>query len=303
MTATPMQHAPVLLRETIAQLAPRSGGVYVDVTLGRGGHAEAILEASAPDGRLIGIDRDPRALEETAPRLARFGARATLVHAAFADLRAVLEEEGTPQVDGLLADLGVSSPQLDDPGRGFSFRAEGPLDMRMDPSRGETAAELIAHTDERSLADLIYRLGEERRSRPIARAIKRAEGEGRMSTTGDLRAAVVSVMGPRRQGGIDPATRTFQALRLAVNGELEQLDALLEAIPDVLADGGVAAIISFHSLEDRAVKRAFRGDDRLAPITKKPIVAAEDEERSNPRSRSAKLRAARRLARSGEVTS
>jgi len=295
-----MQHAPVLLRETIEQLAPRSGGVYVDVTLGRGGHAEAILEASAPDGRLIGIDRDPRALEETAPRLARFGRRATLVHAAFDQVRAVLEDEGVPRVDGLLADLGVSSPQLDDPARGFSFRAEGPLDMRMDTTRGDTAAELIAHTDERELADLIYRLGEERRSRPIARAIKRAEAEGRMSTTGDLRAAVVSVLGPRRQGGIDPGTRTFQALRLAVNGELEQLDALLAAIPEVLVDGGVAAIISFHSLEDRAVKRAFRGDDRLVPTTKRPIVAGDAEEHDNPRSRSAKLRAARRAPRALE---
>ena len=291
------RHAPVLLRETIRELAPRSGGIYVDATLGRGGHAEAILEASAPDGRLIGIDRDPRALEETAPRLARFGSRARLVHAAFAEVPRVLEAEGAPRVHGLLADLGVSSPQLDDPERGFSFRAEGPLDMRMDPTRGETAAELIARTDERDLADILYRLGEERRSRPIARSIKRAEGEGRMRTTAELRSAVVAVLGPRRVGGVDPATRTFQALRLAVNGELDQLDALLAAIPELLQDRGIAAIISFHSLEDRAVKRAFRGDDRLEPTTKKPIVASEDEERANPRSRSAKLRAARRVTR------
>lgn len=297
MTGQTFTHAPVLLAEVLAQLAPRTGGLYVDATLGRGGHAEAILEASAPDGRLVGVDRDPRALEETAPRLARFGQRVRLVHAAFADLTDVLAGE---RADGLLADLGVSSPQLDDPSRGFSFRAEGPLDMRMDPTRGPSALELIAENDERELADLIFRLGEERRSRPIARAIKRLEAAGELHTTGDLRRAVVSVLGPRRSGGIDPATRTFQALRLAVNGELEQLGALLEAAPEVLADGGVAAIISFHSLEDRAVKRAFRGDARWAPTTKKPIVATDEENAQNPRARSAKLRAARRVPREQE---
>ncbi|UJR80115.1 16S rRNA (cytosine(1402)-N(4))-methyltransferase RsmH [Sandaracinus amylolyticus] len=294
MSDTVYTHAPVLLAEVLAQLAPKSGGLYVDATLGRGGHSEAILEASAPDGRLIGIDRDPRALEETAPRLARFGDRVQLVHGAFAELQNVL---GDQRVDGLLADLGVSSPQLDDATRGFSFRAEGPLDMRMDPTRGLSARELIAETSEQELANLIFRLGEERRSRPMARAIKRLEASGEMNTTGDLRRATVSVLGPRRTGGIDPATRTFQALRLAVNGELDQLDALLAAVPDVLVDGGVAAIISFHSLEDRAVKRAFRGDERLEPTTKKPIIASDEENDRNPRARSAKLRAARRLPR------
>lgn len=290
-------HEPVLLAETLAQLAPRSGGLYVDVTLGRAGHAEAILEASAPDGRLIGIDRDPRAIDESAPRLARFGARATLLHGAFAELRSLLARAGAARVDGLLADLGVSSPQLDDPERGFSFRADGPLDMRMDPHGGETARELIARLDERELAHLLYRFGEERRARAIARSIKRAADEGRMNGTTELRQAVVRAVGPRRAGGIDPATRTFLALRIAVNGEIEQLEALLEAIPDVLEDGAVAAIISFHSLEDRAVKRAFRGDPRLEPTTKKPIVPSGDERARNPRSRSAKLRAARRRPR------
>jgi 16S rRNA (cytosine1402-N4)-methyltransferase len=284
----------VLLRETLAELAPRTGGLYVDVTLGRGGHAEAILEASGPDGRLIGIDRDPRAIEETAPRLARFGARARLQHAEFSRVREVV---GAEKVDGLVADLGVSSPQLDDAERGFSFRFEGPLDMRMDPTSGESARELIARTSERELADLVYRLGEERRSRPIARSIKRAESDGALRTTADLRSAIVRAVGPRKQGGIDPATRTFQALRIAVNREIEELDALLGAIPEVLADGGVAAVISFHSLEDREVKRAFRGDDRLAPTTKKPIVAGDAETETNPRSRSAKLRAAKRVPR------
>nr|MDQ3037516.1 16S rRNA (cytosine(1402)-N(4))-methyltransferase RsmH [Myxococcota bacterium] len=221
----------------------------------------------------------------------------TLVHGAFSELRAVLQENGATRVDGLLADLGVSSPQLDDATRGFSFRAEGPLDMRMDTTRGETARDLIARMDEQELADILFRHGEERRSRPIARAIKRAEDAGSLVTTSDLRRAVVTVLGPRRQGGIDPATRTFQALRIAVNGELDELGSLLEALPEVLEDGGIGAIISFHSLEDRAVKQTFRGDPRLAPTTKRPIVAGDEEQARNPRSRSAKLRAARRVPR------
>jgi 16S rRNA (cytosine1402-N4)-methyltransferase len=286
-----------MLRETLAELAPRPGGLYVDVTLGRGGHAQAILEASAPDGRLIGIDRDPTAIAETAPLLARFGARAQLRHGAFSELRAILAAEGAERVDGLLADLGASSPQLDDPARGFSFRTEGPLDMRMDPTRGETARELISRVSEHELANLIRSFGQERRPRAIARSIKRAEAEGRLATTGDLRRAIVRVTGPRRRGGIDPATRTFQAIRIAVNDELGQLDALLAAIPEVLADGGVAVVLSFHSLEDRAVKRAFHGDPRLVPTLKKPRVASEEERAENPRARSAKLRAARRVPR------
>ncbi len=294
---TTFSHAPVLLAETLAQLTPKNGGVYVDVTLGRGGHAEAILEASAPLGRLIGIDRDPRAIEETTPRLARFGARVTLVHAAFSELRATLEAHHVPRIDGLLADLGVSSPQLDDAARGFSFRTEAPLDMRMDTTRGETALELIARVEENELADILFRFGEERRSRPIARAIKLAESRGTLMTTGDLRRAAVSVLGPRRQGGIDPATRTFQALRIAVNRELDELGALLGTLPDVLDDGGTCAIISFHSLEDRMVKRAFRDDARFAPKTKRPLIATEVETERNPRARSAKLRAATRTAR------
>lgn len=290
-------HAPVMLRETLAELLPRPGGLYVDVTLGRGGHAEAILAASSPNGLLIAIDRDPSAIAETAPRLARFGERVRLRHGTFADLRAILAAEGVDRVDGLLADLGVSSPQLDDPQRGFSFRAEGPLDMRMDPTGGETAAERIRRLSERELAEAIHRYGEERRARAIARSIKRAEREGRLATTGDLRRAIIAVTGPQRRGGIDPATRTFQALRIAVNDELHQLDALLAAIPDLLADGGIAAVLTFHSLEDRAVKRAFRADPRLMPTRKKPLVPSDEERAANPRARSAKLRAAKRLPR------
>jgi 16S rRNA (cytosine1402-N4)-methyltransferase len=293
-------HLPVLREEVLRLLAPRDGGTYVDATLGRGGHAEAILEACAPSGRLVGIDRDETALAETRSRLARFGDRVRYVHGPFSELRAHLTGAGAAQVDGLLADLGVSSPQLDTPERGFSFKNEGPLDMRMDLSRGETARELIAGLDERELADVLFQYGEERKSRPIARSIKRAEAEGRLETTLDLSRAIWRVTGPRR-GGIDPATRSFQALRIVVNAELDELDALLEALPDVLADGGVAAIISFHSLEDRAVKHALRRELRLEVIGKKPIEAGETEAEVNPRARSAKLRGARRRPRSADA--
>jgi 16S rRNA (cytosine1402-N4)-methyltransferase len=197
-------------------------------------------------------------------------------------------------VDGVLADLGVSSAQLDREERGFSLAKEGPIDMRMDPSEGETALELIGRSDEDELADVIYRYGEERRSRRIARSVRRAYEEGELHTTADLRRAVHRATGPRR-GRIDPATKTFQALRIAVNEELTDLEALLDLVPSVLRTGGVVAVISFHSLEDRMVKRAFRDSEHLSPLTKRPIVASEQEQQDNPRSRSAKLRAARRV--------
>lgn len=297
MTDVAFQHRTVLCEETLRALDPRSGRVYVDATLGGGGHAEAILERSAPAGRLVAIDRDASALSAAGARLARFGERVTLVHGAFAELHRALAEAGVERVHGLIADLGVSSPQLDRAERGFSLRAEGPLDMRMDPSSGETALELVGRLSERELADVIYQLGEERRSRPIARSIRRAYDEGQLTTTDDLRRAVVRAVGPRRVGGIDPATRTFQALRIAVNDELGQLDALLARLPDVLEDDGVAVIIAFHSLEDRRVKHAFRGSDVWVPLTKRPEIATEAERAENPRSRSAKLRAARRRPR------
>lgn len=298
--AAAFHHRSVMLEETLAAIAPRSGGVYADATLGGGGHAEGILERSAPDGRLIGVDRDPAALAAAGARLERFGDRVTLVHGAFGRIGEVLAEVGTPRVDGIVADLGVSSPQLDEAGRGFSFRNEGPLDMRMDPTSGPTVLELIEDLGERELADVIYQLGEERKSRPIARSIKKSLEADELHTTEDLRKAVVRAIGPQRRGGIDPATRTFQALRIAVNDELGQLDALLQQLPDVLADDGVAVIISFHSLEDRKAKRFFRGAETLSPLTKRPVLATEEEQRENPRARSAKLRAARRLKR--EVT-
>lgn len=303
-THTPnFAHETVLLDETVAAVVPRSGGLYVDATVGGGGHTERLLALSSPDGRVVGLDRDEHALAATRTRLASYGARVELVHARFGDLRAVLEERGVTQVDGVVADLGVSSPQLDEAARGFSFTRSGPLDMRMDDSSGETAAELIARLDENALADILFQYGEERRSRAIARSIKRAEAEGQLQTTDDLRRAVVRVLGPRKQGASDPATRTFQALRIAVNDELGELKALLETLPIVLADGGIAAIISFQSLEDRLLKHTFRDDARLAPLTKKPIVASEQESARNPRSRSAKLRVARRIARADERAS
>ncbi len=291
----PFAHVTVLRDEVLRALAPRPGGTYLDVTLGGGGHSEAILEASGPDGALIGIDRDAIARAAAGARLARFEGRVRIVEARMSEARSVLDSLGISAVDGLVADLGVSSPQLDEADRGMSFRSEGPLDMRMDRTRGQTVRELIDSLDEHELADVIYEFGEERASRPIARAILRARDDGKLESTTDLARAVYRVLGPpRRGGGLDPATRTFQALRIAVNEELSELDALLEAVPSLLSVGGIAAIISFHSLEDRKVKWAFRGDERVEPLTKKPIEASDQEQRENPRSRSAKLRVARR---------
>lgn len=287
-------HVTVLRREVVEALSPREGGVYVDVTLGAGGHAEAILEV--PGTRVIGVDRDLAALALAEARLSRFGDRAELVHGRFAELPLLLEAHGKGgKVDGLVADLGVSSMQLNDAARGLSFRAEGPLDMRMDPSAGETALDLIDRLDDEELADIIYRFGEERRSRRVARCIKQARDHGELQTTLDLRRAVVRAVGPARIGGVDPATRTFQALRIAVNGELEELERLLLVAAEVVAPGGIVAIISFHSLEDRLVKRALRDPRLFRPLTKKPLTPSDEEMSDNPRARSAKLRAAERL--------
>jgi 16S rRNA (cytosine1402-N4)-methyltransferase len=288
------EHIPVMLDEVMEQLAPAPGGIYADVTLGGGGHARAILERSAPDGKLIGTDRDPAALEAAAVALESFGPRVTLRKARIRDFREVLDALRVDRVDGVLADLGVSSAQLDQEHRGFSLAKDGPIDMRMDPTEGETALELIARSDAEALANLIYRYGEEHRSRRIARSLKRAYEEGELETTGDLRRAVQKATGPKR-GRIDPSTKTFQALRIAVNEELSDLEAFLELIPGVLKVGGVVAVISFHSLEDRIVKHTFRDSETLHPVTKRPVIASDEERDRNPRSRSAKLRAARRI--------
>jgi 16S rRNA (cytosine1402-N4)-methyltransferase len=292
--AVPFGHTTVLGAEVIAALAPRSGGVYIDATLGGGGHAESILDA-APGAMVIGIDQDRRAIEAARERLARFGDAVRLVLGRFSAIEEHLAAFGAPKVDGIVADLGVSSPQLTDPGRGMSFRSEGPLDMRMGDSE-ETALELIERLSTDELADLIYQFGEERRSRRIARCIQQAVRHGELRTTLDLRRAVVRAVGPARVGGVDPATRTFQALRIAVNRELDELTALLELAPRVLGPGAVLAVISFHSLEDRLVKRAFLQSAIWERLTTKPIVPARGETDQNPRSRSAKLRAARKAA-------
>jgi 16S rRNA (cytosine1402-N4)-methyltransferase len=289
-------HETVLLQETVSGIAPRAGGIYVDCTLGGGGHARAILVESGPDGRLIGLDRDEMALAAAGQRLSEFGARATLLHGAFSELPQLLAERGIERVDGIVADLGVSSPQLDKDERGFSFARPGPLDMRMNPTDDEPLSVLLERWSAEELADVIYNYGDERKSRPIARSIKAAFELGELHDTEDLRRAVIRVTGPKRTG-VDPATRTFQALRMAVNRELEELETLLDALPDLLVDGGRAAIISFHSGEDRLVKHAFRGDERLMPLTKKPIEAGPEESDRNPRARSAKLRVAERVAR------
>jgi 16S rRNA (cytosine1402-N4)-methyltransferase len=298
------RHVPVLLSEVIAGLAPRAGGRYVDATLGGGGHALATLAASSPDGRLLGIDADPAALTAAGARLAIYGERATLAHGNFRDLAALAREHGFAQVDGILLDLGVSSHQLDTPERGFSFTADAPLDMRLDPTQGETAADLVNATPEDQLADLIYRYGEERGSRRIARFIAEARRRQPIATTAELADLVARALGGRH-GKIHPATRTFQALRIAVNRELESLEAALPQAVELLAPGGRLAVIAFHSLEDRIVKLFFRaesgyggdnaGAERLQIITKKPIEASDQEARTNPRSRSAKLRVAEKL--------
>jgi 16S rRNA (cytosine1402-N4)-methyltransferase len=289
------EHTTVMRDEVVRAIAPRAGGIYVDATLGAGGHTVALLEAE-PRARIVAIDRDPIAIAAAEERLAPVADRVALVRSTFSQLREKLDGLGIARVDGVIADLGVSSPQLDDAARGMSFRHEGPIDMRMDPESGDTALELIDRFDDNELADVVYRYGEERRSRRIARSIKKALAAGELQTTLDLRRAVVRAVGPARVGGVDPATRTFQALRIAVNGEIEQLEQLVASLPDLLEEGGIAAIISFHSLEDRLVKRAFAASGWVA-LAKKPQMASEEECVTNARARSAKLRAARRTTR------
>jgi 16S rRNA (cytosine1402-N4)-methyltransferase len=283
-------HLPVMPREVLEFLAPAPGQIVVDATVGAGGHARLLAERLVPDGRLIGLDRDAAMLELSRPVLE--GLHVTLLQRNFDDLPAVLEELNIAAVDGILADLGVCSAQLDDSGRGLSFQQDGPLDMRLDPSTGERAADLIRYLPERDLADIFYHYGEERFSRRIARKVVAARDREPLETTGQL-AALVRRCVPRSRGhAIDPATRVFQALRIAVNDELKALERFLENLPECLKPGGTVAVISFHSLEDRLVKRAFRDKDRFEELTRKPVQASAEEIRNNPRVRSAKLRAA-----------
>lgn len=292
-------HLPVMLPQVLELLAPKPGAVVLDCTAGRGGHAEAIVEKLGSGGRYIGLDADPANVAFTAGRLAQpageRGVRVDVLHRNFAAARQALDELGVERVDGLLADLGFASTHVDDPSRGFSFRTEGPLDMRMDPTHGTTAAELVNELPQRELADLIYQYGEERFSRRIAEKIAERRRREPITTTGQLAEICASAYGHRRhQSRIDPATRTFQALRIAVNDELNRLGLLLEQVPQLLKPGGRAVIISFHSLEDRPVKTAFRDWAKagLATLlTKKPLTADEQETAMNPRSRSAKTRA------------
>ena len=293
-------HVAVLLKEAIDFLAVRRAGTYIDATVGLGGHSYEIARRLGAPGHLIGLDKDPVALEIARRKLAPRGddwPRITLLHRSFAE---IASGEPAATVDGILADLGLSSLQLDDATRGFSFQAEGPLDMRMDPHSERTAEQVVNHLDERQLADVIYEFGEERRSRRIARAICRSRPIRTTAQLADVISAAARPMNPE-QRRIHPATRTFQALRIFVNRELDDLKALLAAAPQILKPGGRVVIISFHSLEDRIVKDAFRegaahGKDMVYRIlTKKPVTASEEESDRNPRARSAKLRAAERV--------
>ena len=295
--AEPSQpHVPVLCDEVIDLLQPRDGGLYVDGTLGLGGHTQAILERSAPTGRVIGFEWDAEALARAQERLVPYRERLRIVHASYADLAGALEKLNVGPVDGLLVDLGVSSLQLDDRDRGFSFRADAPLDMRMDRRRPVTAAGLVARLSEEQLADLFYHYGEERQARRIARFLVEAREAEPVTTTGRL-AEIVAAAVPRKfhPQRIHVATRVFQALRIAVNTEMDNLARLLVTAPAVLATGARIAIIAFHSLEDRMVKQAFAGNPAYRVLTRRPIEPQPAETQDNPRARSAKLRVAERV--------
>jgi len=291
-------HAPVMVAEALRWLEPARGGVFVDCTLGLGGHSQALLEGGA--SRVIAIDRDAEAIAMARERLDAYGDRVDIAHADYRDLGAVLDARGLATVDGVLADLGVSSMQLDAVERGFSFRGDAPLDMRMDRSQGPTAAERLREVSEGDLADVIYQYGEERHSRRIARALVRARDERPVETTGELAAIVRRSVPHRGYQRIDPATRTFQALRIWVNRELDGLDAFLAGAARRLLANARLAVITFHSLEDRIVKHTFRAMEKagegLRILTKRPLIPADEEVARNPRARSAKLRAIERFA-------
>jgi 16S rRNA (cytosine1402-N4)-methyltransferase len=319
---TALAHRTVLAAEAVAHLDPRPGRIYCDGTVGGGGHSLRILEASGPDGRLIAVDRDPVAHAHARERLADHEGRVTWVRAAFGELDRVLDELGVPEVDGFLLDIGTSSLQMDDPARGFAFNRPGPIDMRMDPTQGPTALELIRTSSPDELGDILRDFGEERFARRIAERLKEAAQRDALTTTADL-ARVVEQCYPeavRRKLRIHPATQTFQALRIAVNRELDELGRFLEIFPSRLAAGGRCVVISFHSLEDRLVKHRFRdlawssslppalavtAGEQVHPVvrvlTRKAVVPGEAEIAANPRSRSAKLRACEKLGPAGEA--
>lgn len=312
-----VRHIPVLLEAVLKHLAPKPGDIVVDCTVGLGGHAAELLRRISPGGRLIGLDLDPSNLQRARERLAALnpgctsGASSTsgasptsafeLHHANFAGLPGILASSGIEHVNGLLADLGVASPHLDDPARGFSFKNEGPLDMRLDPTRGQPASALVNRLSEKELADAFRDLGDEEDAERIARLIVQRRAQTPIQTTGQLNEIICAArdftLGRALGAKLHPATRTFQALRMMVNREIPNLQRLLAILPDILAPGGTAAIISFHSGEDRRVKRAFKGGleaGHYEAISPDPVTATEAEQRENPRSRSAKLRWARR---------
>jgi 16S rRNA (cytosine1402-N4)-methyltransferase len=288
----------VLLAEVVACLVRSAGGLYVDATLGLGGHTQGLLEAGAE--RVIALDRDESTFEAAAAALGDWAARVEFVHADYRRLPAVLAERGVNGVAGIVADLGISSRQLDDASRGLSFRQAGPLDMRLDRSSGQPLAERLAVVDERTLADVIFRFGEERHSRRIARAIVAARDRGALTDTAALASVVRRAAGGRGWQRIDPATRTFQALRIWTNDEIDGLDRFVTDAAGQLAPGGRLAVIAFHSLEDRAVKHTFRhlsaDGDRYEVLTRRPVTAGEAECAANPRARSARLRVLERVA-------
>ncbi len=279
-------------------LVPRPGAIYLDGTLGDGGYAEAILNASEPDGRVVGLDLDPVAVTAAGLRLASFGDRFMAIHGGFQDAPAILESRGISALDGAVLDLGLRSAQVDDPARGFSFRFSGPLDMRFDTSGGERVIDYLQRISVKKLEEILATYGEERYCKRLARGIIDARDRGRLQTTLDLGELISKLMG-RRRGKIHPATRTFQALRIAVNRELENLDKALKDIPEFLAPGASMCVVSYHSLEDRAVKLAFRAKKkepgRWLIVTPRPIRPSLDEIRTNPRARSARLRVLKAL--------
>jgi 16S rRNA (cytosine1402-N4)-methyltransferase len=289
----PTQHVPVLAQEVVEWLRPEAGQTLVDGTLGGGGHTRLLAEAVGARGVVVAVDRDPMAVERTGAALGDLPVRA--VHANYSDLPEVLESLEIKAVDGILLDLGLSSDQLVDANRGFSFQSAGPLDLRFDPTRGEPAWKLIERLSAEHLADLIYKYGEERYSRRIARKVVERRRRAPIETAADLARVVRSSVPRTRDERIDPATRTFQALRIAVNEELKWLEVGLRRLPGCLKPGGRLAVISFHSLEDRRVKEAYLRDERLKVLTRRPVRPGEEEIAGNPRSRSAKLRVAERV--------